>query len=386
MLRVVLNAVIARKNGGGATQIVFNYLNATLGDKEVDWYYIVSEEFVDLLKNIEEISSSKWLVLPRQPQVNTFFKANKAIRLFLDKVRPDIVYSILAPSYFWFNYTEVMRCCNAWDVIDKSDEAFSFIDRKTRLRFGAKTLLVRRMMRRADYFITQTQVAKYGIVRATGKSEDRVSVIPNVLPRFYQSIIPESKASDSIDILYVASPAPHKNIEIVPRVAHILKHEYGLKGFRFLITIPPEDSGVASLITKNAQELSVEEEVVNIGGKSQKELVDLYESATIGFFPSVLETFSATLLEYMYFSLPIVSSDKPFNTEVLGEAALFFNATDAKGAAESIFSIITNQVLRDSLKEKAKQRITKYLDYSTHYKSTIEFFKYIVEQEHKNKS
>jgi glycosyltransferase involved in cell wall biosynthesis len=385
-MKIVLNAIISRRNGGGATQIVLNYLNATLNDREVEWYYIVSEEIVDLLKGKGEISSSQWLVLPRQPQVKSYYKAKKAIRLFLDEIKPDIVYSILAPSYFSFKYTEVMRCCNAWDVIDKSDEAFSFIDRKTRLRFGAKTFLVRRMMRKADYFITQTQVAKEGIVRVTGKCEDRVSVIPNVLPRFYQSIIPESKNSERIDILYVASPAPHKNIEIIPGVAHILKFEYGLKGFRFLITIPPEDSGVASQITKKAQELSVEEEVVNIGGKSQKELVDLYESATIGFFPSVLETFSATLLEYMYFSLPVVSSNKPFNTEVLGEAALFFNSNDAKGAAESIFSIVTNQVLRDSLKKIAKQRITKYLDYSAHYRSTIEFFKYIVEQEHKNKS
>jgi len=385
-MKIVLNAIISRRNGGGATQIVLNYLKATLDDREVEWYYIVSEEIVDLLKGIGGIFSSKWLVLPRQPQVKSYFKAKKAIRLFLDEIKPDIVYSILAPSYFSFKYTEVMRCCNAWDVIDKSDEAFSFIDRKTRLRFGAKTLLVRQMMRCSDYFITQTQVAKDGIVRVTGKSEDRVSVIPNVLPRFYQSIKPERKTSKSIDILYVASPAPHKNIEIVPRVAHILKHEYGLKDFRFLITIPPEDSGVASVITKSAQELSVEKEVVNIGGKTQKELVDLYESATIGFFPSVLETFSATLLEYMYFSLPIVSSDKPFNKEVLEEAALFFNANDAKGAAESIFAVITNQVLRDSLKERAKQRIMKYLDYSAHYRSTIEFFKYIVERERKKKS
>lgn len=385
-MKIVLNAIISRRNGGGATQIVLNYLKATLDDREVEWYYIVSEEIVNLLKEIGEMSSSKWLVLPRQPQVKSYFKAKKAIRLFLDEIKPDIVYSILAPSYFSFKYIEVMRCCNAWDVIDKSDEAFSLIDRKTKLRFGAKTLLVRHMMRCSDYFITQTQVSKDGIVRVTGKSEDRVSVIPNVLPRFYQSIIPESKTSNSIDILYVASPAPHKNIEIVPRVAHILKYEYGLKGFRFLITIPPEDSGVASLITKSAQELSVEQEVVNIGGKTQKELVSLYESATIGFFPSVLETFSATLLEYMYFSLPIVSSDKPFNTEVLGEAALFFNANDARGAAESIFAIITNQVLRDSLKERAKQRVIKYLDYSTHYRSTLEFFKYIVERERKKNS
>lgn len=380
-MRVVLNAVIARKNGGGATQIVFNYLNATLADREVDWYYIISEEFAELLKGSIATESPHWLVLPRQPQTKTYFRAKKKINTFLDTINPDLVYSILAPSYFRFKYPEVMRCCNAWDVIESSDEAFSFIDRKTRIKFGMKTGLIRRLMRNADYFITQTQVAKEGIVRVTGKDKDNVAVIPNVLPLFYQSITPERKPSESIDILYVASPAPHKNIEIVPKVAHILKKEYGLKGFRFLITIPPEDKEVAVKITKSATDLSVENEVINIGGKTQRELVDLYESATVGFFPSVLETFSATLLEYMYFNLPIVSSDKPFNTEVVGDAALLFQATDAKGAAEAIFSILTNQDLRDSLQEKSEQKIKMYLDYNVHYRSTIEFFKRIIEQQ-----
>ena len=189
-MKVVLNAVIARKNGGGATQIVFNYLNATLKDKVVDWYYIISEEFVEILNDDSIINAEHWLVLPRQPQVQSYFQAKKAIKSFVDNVNPDIVYSILAPSYFGFKYTEVMRCCNAWDVIERNDEAFKFVDRKTRLKFGLKTLLVRCLMRHADYFITQTQVAKDGIVRVTGTKEDNVAVIPNVLPRFYQTIIP----------------------------------------------------------------------------------------------------------------------------------------------------------------------------------------------------
>lgn len=379
-MKVVLNAVIARMNGGGATQIVFNYLNATLVNREVDWYYIISEEFVELLSDSCKIEATHWLVLPRQPQAKTYFKSRKAINNFLDSIKPDIVYSILAPSYFRIKYKEVMRCCNAWDVITRDDEAFSFIDTKTKLRFGLKTYLVRKLMRRADYFITQTQVAKEGIVRVTGKKEDCVAVIPNVLPRFYQSITPERKPTDTIDILYVASPAPHKNIEIVPKVAHLLRTEYGLENFHFLITIPPEDSGVAAQIAKNAQQLSVADVVINIGGKSQKELVDLYESATIGFFPSVLETFSATLLEYMYFKLPIVASDKPFNSEVVGDAALLFKATDAKGAAEAIFKIVSNPTLKESLQDKAEKRIKMYLNYEEHFNDTIKFFKRITEQ------
>ena len=170
-MKIVLNAVIARKNGGGATQIVLNYLNASLKDSSVDWYYIISSELADIIKDEVEFDPSHWLILPRQPQVKTYLKTQRTINTFLDRIKPDIVYSILAPSYFTFKYKEVMRCCNAWDVIDRDDEAFSFIDKKTRMRFGFKTRIIRMLMKRADYFITQSKAAKEGIVKATGKRE-----------------------------------------------------------------------------------------------------------------------------------------------------------------------------------------------------------------------
>lgn len=378
-MKIVLNGVIVRKNGGGATQIVYNYIIATLKDTEVDWYYIISEEFLDLISDTVNINSSHWLVLPRQPQIKTYLSARRAINKFLDYVKPDIVYSILAPSYFRFNYAEVMRCCNAWDVIEKNDEVFSFINRKTRLKYKVKTCLVRILMKRADYFITQTKVAKDGILRVTRKTAEDVVVIPNVLPLYFQSVNPEHQTSDTIDIIYVASPVPHKNLAIVPEVASILKNDYGLKKFRFILTIPSEDSGVAYNISKRARELLVDKEIINIGGKTQKELVDLYNTASVGFFPSVLETFSATLLEYMYFKLPIVASDRPFNTEVLENAALYFRSTDAHKAADEIFSIVTNREIKDTLIFQSEQRIKMYLDYNEHYDKSIAFFKKIIE-------
>lgn len=380
-MRIVLNAVIARKNGGGATQIVLNYLNATLSDSEVEWYYIVSDEIADYYRDRNKFDNSHWLILPRQPKMSSYFKARTAIKSFLKVINPDIVYSILSPSYFSFHQTEVMRCCNAWDVIDRSDEAFSYLDWRTKLMFKSKTWLVRKMMRCSDFFITQTESGRDGIAKVTGIDINRIAVIPNVLPKFYQSIIPERKVISTINILYVASPAPHKNLEIVPKVAHILKYCYKLHNFRFLVTIPPEDASYASKVSNIAKELFVENEVINIGAKTQKELVDLYETATIGFFPSALETFSATLLEYMYFNLPVVASDKPFNTEVLQDAALYFKIKDAKSAAKAIYSILTDDELSNGLKEKSRSRINEYLDYSEHYNRTIDFFEKITKGE-----
>ncbi len=104
---------------------MYNYLNAALADREADWYFIISEEFVELLDKNVTIEATHWLVLPRQPQVKTYIKAKKAINGFLDAIKPDIVYSILAPSYFTFKYPEVWNATynyvmllKAWCVCD----------------------------------------------------------------------------------------------------------------------------------------------------------------------------------------------------------------------------------------------------------------------------
>ena len=163
-------------------------------------------------------------------------------------------------------------------------------------------------------------------------------------------------------------------------MAHILKYDYKLENFRFLVTIPSKAEGVSNQLYEEAKTLSVEEHVLNVGGRPQKDLVDLYETSTVGFFPSVLETFSATLLEYMYFKLPIVSSDKPFNREVVGNAALFFDATDPKQAAAALNNVINDKTLKEELVERGSRQILSYLDYDSHYKSTIDFFETIVKQ------
>ena len=105
----------------------------------------------------------------------------------------------------------------------------------------------------------------------------------------------------------------------------------------------------------------------------QADLSNLYRESDIGFFPSLLETFSATLLEYMKFNLPIVASDFSFNRDVAEDAALYFEPADPESAAKCLADLINNQALIIKLSEKSKERISHFNSFDRYYKETVDF-------------
>lgn len=166
---------------------------------------------------------------------------------------------------------------------------------------------------------------------------------------------------------------PHKNLEIIPKVASILKNKYGLQNFKFNITIPLNNIKKNKSFYILAKKNGVSNYINNLGYQSQLQLIDLYSKCDIYFFPSLLETFSAALLEAMFFRLPIVASNFDFNQEVADDAALYFQPMSAEDAANKLYHLITDNNLYESMISKCKNRIQLYNDYTKYFKDTSNF-------------
>ena len=123
---------------------------------------------------------------------------------------------------------------------------------------------------------------------------------------------------------------------------------------------------------------SVKNNIVNHGYCKQNELVELYQKCEMCFFPSLLETFSATLLEAMFFNLLIVASDYSFNKEVTDEAALYFDSLNPHDAACKISRLANDDCLQKEMLKKNKLVLNKYKNYDEHYRQTINFIQEII--------
>ena len=143
------------------------------------------------------------------------------------------------------------------------------------------------------------------------------------------------------------------------------------------------DYEVSNRVLNRIKQFGVEDKVVNHGQISQKELVEVYRHCQYAFLPTLLEVFSATSLEAMYFDLPIVATDFPFNKDVIGEAGIYCKPCDAEDAADKLYSVINNEELRQSLSFGMKEQLKKYNKHQENFVTTVEFLKTVYNNEHK---
>lgn len=372
-MRILVNTVSTKKISGGAFQISQNFLLKTLEHRDVEWYYITSQDLDDVIgEQFNNIRGKRYFSFPTQPDFkHTYAKVKKQIKLLEQQIKPDVVYSITAPSYFTFEATEVMRFTNPLvthpNKYSKSTQ--TWIER-IRTWLYCKNQV--RLMKKAHFFITQTETTKQGILRITGLPENHVCVVNNVLPSVFKHMDNTPIVEDDfINIACVGNPVPHKNFDILPDVLIELKR-LGIENVRFHTTIP-FDHPLNNKLKKHLNELGMMKNWKNYGRISQKELGAMYQRCQLCYLPTLLEVFSASTVEAMYFNLPIVSTNFSFNTEVLADSSLYYEPKNAKAAAQQLAKLIADKALQEDMKEKMKIQLAKYGDYDKHFNAIKAF-------------
>lgn len=375
-MKIVVNTISTKKGSGGAFQIAYNFILATLKYPidDIEWIYFASEDVDSTIGNLF-VGDSNYFVFPTQPDLKeSYLQVKKRLVDIEDKIKPDLIYTISSPCYFTFKTLEVMRFANAW-VTNPNKFAWNSLSFSGKIKMYLYCLNQRLMLRKAKYIITQSETVKQGLLKITKLNDERINVVPNVLPETFLSFpINKEIDSDWIDIVSVAAPNPHKNIEIIIDVLNVLRDKYNISNVRFHLTLP-EDTLIYKKIYNRAQNYNLLGNIVNHGRCTQKELAEIYCKCSICFLPTLLETFSASSLEAMFFNLNIVASDFLFNREIIDDSGLYFEPMNAVDAADKIYSLIDNKDLCSDLKNKMESRLLKYNSYKNHFDLIVGFLK-----------
>ncbi len=382
-MKILINALTAKKQSGGGFQIAANFIISTLLCKDVEWLYLVSKDIDEVIRRKDyQIKNGAYFVFEPQPDFfYTYWKVRKKIREIERQYLPDIVYSITSPSYFKFETIEVMRFANAW-ITNPNQYAWKTLSFYEKIYMFLYSINQKRLMKKRKYFITQTETVKKGIQRITNLDSENIKVVPNVLPAFFSRLAKKNifaSEKDTINVACVAAPFKHKNIEIIVDILEALRDCYNINNVVFFVTIPKENSTwlrIQLLLNKRG----FEKNVVNYGYCSQKRLVELYSRCELFLFPSLLETFSASLLEAMFFSLVPIVSDFDFNKEVTKDCALYFQPMDGKDAASKIARLISYPEERNILLSRTFDTLMEYASYELHFSEILKFLIAIAER------
>lgn len=372
MLRIAINAVGAKKIAGGGFQISLNFVKTALSDRHhnIDLYFFLSKDLAYTL-NVHE--SDHIFIFPTQPNFfNSWLGTQRALHKLEKDLKLDIIYSIIAPSYFSFDTQEVMRCTNAW-AVQPNKYALAQLSRIQLLRNWLKYSLIRKLMRKCAYFITQTDSIAISTAKVARVPLENVCVVNNVLPAAFNEYNRiKNLDREWYDIVSVAAPFPHKDLEIIPYVLKEIRDNHNIPNIRMHVTLP-SGSTITKRIEKNISAFGLTDNFVNHGRVNQQQLASIYCSCRMMFMPTLLETFSASLLEAMFFDLSIVTSDLSFNSDITKDAALYFRPHDYADAAIKIAELINNETKASALIEKYNDILPNYCNYQKHYDSTIDF-------------
>ncbi len=211
-------------------------------------------------------------------------------------------------------------------------------------------VMVNWIVRRSKSCFVVSEFAKSECMQFFGAKSKNICVCTEGwqhLDRIQQ--ISDAEVSELVDskpfVLAVSSPTPNKNFSLVVDAMQRM----GQTSFNFVVA-----GSVNPSIFASAQELPGNSKY--LGYVSDEQLKGLYRNALCFVFPSRYEGFGIPPLEAMSLGCPVVASDIPPVKEVCGEAATYFDPTDADQLAQKLVAITSDPEAKERWRAKGLTR------------------------------
>lgn len=269
----------------------------------------------------------------REFDVNGFDILDRSFYSYLDKF--DLVFTIFGPLYsFRKRFKSIVGFAQPW-IIYPNNECYAMLPffqrHKTRLKFWLQSYF----FKRADVLVVELEHVKKELIRILGIPADRIHVVHNCISSIYlnSSVWQPVKLPVEEGYLrlgFLGRNYFHKNTAIFPDIANALKELHGIKA-RFYVTFNEEEWARCSPEFRSV--------CINVGPLTVAQCPRFYQQLDAVVFPSLLECFSATPLEAMAMGKPLFASDRPFNRDVCGSHAHYFDPLSPRSAADAIANV-----------------------------------------------
>ncbi len=117
---------------------------------------------------------------------------------------------------------------------------------------------------------------------------------------------------------------------------------------------------VRKKLSKRFREAPARDRIDIAGYVTAEKLNQLYSTAKVFAFVSLDEGFGLPILEAMAYGVPVLSSNRSALPEVCGDAALTVDPLSVDEIASSLNTLVTDEHLRDSLREKGHTRAAEF--------------------------
>ncbi len=344
---------ISNIHGGGALQVAISFVSELLIFEQVNSgiKILVSSEVVEGLDQAS-FKSTLWDI----EVFNTY--GIKTLWSKLNWVQTDfeVIFTLFGPKYTLFKAKkDILGFAQPW-ILNFNNPITSnlpFVEKnKLRLKFG----LQKWFFKRANHIVVELEHVKKSLAEQKIFIENHVSVVHNTLsnlyltPDLWQEVVVKRK-KDEIAIGFVTRDYLHKNIQILPIVAKILRDKYRLSVKFYLSLTDVEWRNYSESFGAYGE---------TVGSLNVYQCPSFYLQMDAVVFPSLLECFSATPLEALAMKKPLFASDKGFVRDVCQEHAIYFDPFDAEDIAKLIADYFQGEQKTDEQLEVARNHVLAF--------------------------
>jgi len=228
----------------------------------------------------------------------------------------------------------------------------------------------KRLLEHSSKVIAISETTKIDIVEIFDINPSKIDVVyhGNSLQNFD---IGNKRLVDDDYILFVGNRGIYKNFDFFVTSIAELVIDHKLK----LICAGGGDFTLQELTLLKS--LKLEQHVVLKKIINDDVLANYYTHALFFCFPSLYEGFGIPVLESFACGCPALLSKGGALPEVGGDAALYFDPTDAESLKRPAYELISNEASRLSIKEKGFERLSKF-SWDKTYLETLEIYKSVV--------
>lgn len=227
-----------------------------------------------------------------------------------------------------------------------------------KLKYYYSKILIKHALKKAKHVFTVSENSKKDICNIFNIEEDKVSITYNAVDDDFvrknkQNIIylyaKFNIPNDKVLLLYVGNLKPHKNL------GRLLEALSDLEDRDDYCLILAGKAFSSNDLKKQEKYLGIENLVIHTGLVSKNELIDLYNLADLFVFPSLYEGFGIPPLEAMACGTPVAAANNSSIPEVVGNAAIFFDAYNVDSIAGAIEKCREKKLI-DELINKGEKR------------------------------
>lgn len=219
---------------------------------------------------------------------------------------------------------------------------------------------LRRAARRANRIIVGTEYTRGEAVDLLEVDPDRVRVAPWGLDLRFHPVestpmwLARRFGIPGPYILATGTREPQKNL--VTLITAFERFQLLHPEYTLVVAGGRPESGTAIETAMNRSSARI----VRAGFVSDEELVRLYGSAVCFAFPSLYEGFGFPPLEAMACGTPVVCSDRTSLPEIVGDAALLVDPTDADLLADAIARLALSPAAAAELRDRGRERARSF--------------------------